>query len=383
MKNSGRKDGLHPMLTSFEAILDSLNDGVYVCDLERRIVYWNQAAEKITGWRAEEILGRHCLDDFLCHEDKDGHRMCGKEHCPLHRAMITGTVTHVPVIAFARSRDNRRIPMQITAAPIRDAEGKVVGGVETFRDVSPMLGDLRRARKIQSRALDKKRPPDPRIQFKAHYLPHDMVGGDYYAFQPLDAEHYGFMLADMEGHGLAAALNTIQLDTMWERHYHRLKSPAVFGQAISQDLRILFGRDTSFATAVMGTIDARQGQTRITVAGGPPPVLIKADKSITPLNPGGIPLGILDDYTYREQIVRLAPRERLLIFTDGALEIENRRGQPLGTEGFLAVLQAMGYPATPLNFEALCVKLLRYSNAIRFPDDLTVLEIGYQDTPPE
>ncbi len=369
---------MHPLLTSFEAILDSLNDGVYVCDLDRKIVYWNRAAEKITGWRSQEIIGRRCSENFLNHEDKDGHRMCGNEHCPLHRAMVTGEVTHVPVIAFARSRDKRLIPMQITAAPIRDGDGKVVGGVETFRDVSPMLSDLRRARKIQERTLIKKMPPDPRIQFNAFYLPQDIVGGDYYAFQPLDDDHFGFMLADMEGHGLAAALNTSQLATLWDRHGHRLNIPPIFTQAVSQDLHILFDRDTSFATAVVGVVNAQQGQARITVAGGPPPIIFRADHTITRLNPAGVPLGVVDAYAYTEQTVSLAPEDRLLLITDGALEIENREGRSLEMEGFIDILKVMDYPRVPLKMADLGVNLLKYSNMIRFPDDLTILEIIYR-----
>ncbi len=69
-----------------KAIVDSLSDGVYVCDPQRRIIYWSKPAERITGWRAEEVVGRCCFDDVLCHIDKDGHKLCGEEYCPLHRA---------------------------------------------------------------------------------------------------------------------------------------------------------------------------------------------------------------------------------------------------------------------------------------------------------
>ena len=71
-------------------VLDSLNDGLYVADRDRRIVYWGQSAERITGWEADEVIGKRCSDDVLCHIDKDGHRLCGEEHCPLYRAMVTG-----------------------------------------------------------------------------------------------------------------------------------------------------------------------------------------------------------------------------------------------------------------------------------------------------
>ncbi len=57
------------LLISAEKIMDCLNDGVYVCDLNRRIVYWSKSAERITGWRSEDVLGRACLEDILNHED--------------------------------------------------------------------------------------------------------------------------------------------------------------------------------------------------------------------------------------------------------------------------------------------------------------------------
>ena len=72
-----------------KAIMDSLSDGVYVCDLDRRVTYWSKSAERITGWSAEDVVGRQCFDNVLCHIDKDGHELCGEEYCPLHRAIKT------------------------------------------------------------------------------------------------------------------------------------------------------------------------------------------------------------------------------------------------------------------------------------------------------
>ena len=117
------------LLISAEKIIDCLNDGVYVCDRDRRIVFWSKAAERITGWRSEDVLGRACLEDILNHVDKDGHRLCGEEYCPLHRAMITGVTTQVPIIVFARRKDGSRVPTQVTTAPIQNEAGEIIGGV--------------------------------------------------------------------------------------------------------------------------------------------------------------------------------------------------------------------------------------------------------------
>ena len=140
-----------------ESYLKSLNDGVYAVDTERRIIYWGPSAERITGWRAQDIMGRRCSDDVLAHVDKDGRRLCGREHCPLHRAMVTGKSSDVPIIAFARHKEGRQVPMRVSVAPVRNDSGKVIGGVETFRDASQELDYQSRKVKIKSKLIFRER----------------------------------------------------------------------------------------------------------------------------------------------------------------------------------------------------------------------------------
>ena len=120
------------LLTASNVILDSLSDGVYVCDKDRRVVFWSQAAARITGWESADVIGRQCVDDVLAHVDKDGHRLCGEEFCPLHRAMVTGTQSTVGLMVFARGKGGNRIPMQVTVAPIRDPAGEIIGAWSRF-----------------------------------------------------------------------------------------------------------------------------------------------------------------------------------------------------------------------------------------------------------
>ena len=80
-------------LIGVREILDTLPDGTYVTDADRRILFWSRSAMRLTGWPAEEVVGRTCSDNLLVHIDKDGHRLCGQEHCPLHRSIVTGTVS--------------------------------------------------------------------------------------------------------------------------------------------------------------------------------------------------------------------------------------------------------------------------------------------------
>ena len=364
-------------LISAENIMDCLNDGVYVCNRDRRIVYWSKAAERITGWKSEDVLGRACLEDILNHVDKDGHVLCGEEHCPLHRAMVTGVTTSMPVIVFARCKDGSRVPSLVTTAPIRNEAGEVIGGVETFRDASPMLVDLERAQKIQNQTLQHDLPADPRLKFSTFFMSYDIVGGDYYAIKPLDAERYGIFLADMEGHGIAAALYAMHMSILWERHFHLIESPAAFAAAVNAELVEIFGSVVTFATAMCAVINVPEATLCFTGAGGPTPLIIHDDWTVDQPKSTGPPLGVMEDIPYKEETVKLHPGDSLLLFSDGAIEIQDAEDKWLGVEGFMQILKKLNYPETPLSMDALEKQLLKFSNDIRLQDDITIIEARF------
>ncbi|MHC5140528.1 MAG: PAS domain S-box protein, partial [Planctomycetota bacterium] len=174
-----------------QTILDSLSDGIYVCDNNRQITYWSESAVRITGWKQADVIGKHCFDNILCHIDKDGHELCGKEFCPLHRAIVTGQLSRVSQLVYAQGATGQRIPMEVTVAPIHDDAGNVIGGVETFRDASAVVRDLERAKTIQQSAMEEDVPEGAELTFTPHYISHDIVGGDYYAIKALGDGRYG------------------------------------------------------------------------------------------------------------------------------------------------------------------------------------------------
>ena len=145
--------------------------------------------------------------------------------------------------------------MQVTVAPIRNASGEIIAGVEVFRDISPVYRDLEKAKAIQAISLQNDLPEDTRIHFSTHYIPHDVVGGDFYGIRQLDKDHYGFFLADVMGHGLAAALYTIHLSSLWDRYCHLLKTPSAFAGKIGKELNRIVKGGESFATGICGTVD--------------------------------------------------------------------------------------------------------------------------------
>jgi PAS domain S-box-containing protein len=355
-------------------ILESVGDGVYATDTARKIIYWGKGAERITGWTADDMVGTHCFDGVLCHVDKDGHRLCGAEHCPLYRSIATGRDSTMPVLVFAVRRDGSHVPLQVNVSPIRNGAGAVVGGVETFRDLSAEFGELQRVRRIQTLVLQQDMPADPRIRLAAHYVARDFIGGDYYAVARLDADRYGFMVADVMGHGLPAAMYTLYLNSLWEEHRRLVVRPHEFAQTVDGHLRHLILEEEPFAAATCGVFDLERGELRVVGAGNPMPLLIRGSGSWERVPARGLPLGVMGDSAYEEHAVRVAPGDCVLFVTDGATEIRNPQGGYLGEEGLERILRQCGYPDGDISLAGIEEKLLRYSDRIRFDDDLTLLE---------
>jgi diguanylate cyclase (GGDEF)-like protein/PAS domain S-box-containing protein len=115
----------------FEVALDSLFDGVYMTDRERGITYWNQGAERITGFTAAEAIGKHCWDNILKHLDCDGTPLC-HSHCTLAQTLVDGNPRETQ--AFLHHKLGHRVPVRIRVHPLRNASGDITGAVEVFTD---------------------------------------------------------------------------------------------------------------------------------------------------------------------------------------------------------------------------------------------------------
>ena len=114
-------------------ILDSIADGVFTVDRHWRITSFNRAAEEITGWSRDQAMGKSCSDVF--HSS-----ICGR-NCAIAESLYKGTPAANRSITIVNSRGDK-VPISISAAPLTDHEGNIIGGVETFRDLS-VITELR------------------------------------------------------------------------------------------------------------------------------------------------------------------------------------------------------------------------------------------------
>lgn len=138
------------MQYNLQSLLDSLHDGVYFVDRQRRITYWNPAAERITGYLAGEVIGSSCADNILMHVDQAGTNLC-TGHCPLAQTMEDGSSREAEV--FFHHKQGHRVPVSVRVSPLRDGGGAIVGGVELFSDISAKHAMLLRMKEMEQLAL--------------------------------------------------------------------------------------------------------------------------------------------------------------------------------------------------------------------------------------
>ncbi len=358
-----------------QAILDSLADGVYVTDRERKILFWNKAAEKITGYPASEIIGSTCYDDILCHVDKDNQPLCGKEQCPMHRCIVTGERGTVPIIVYSLSKSGDRIPVHVSVSPLFDDQGEIIGAVEVFRDLRHLVKDLQRAEKIQKNLMDSPTLKDARVRFGVYCVQLEYVGGDFYRIEPLDQDLYAVMVADVMGHGVAAALYTMQIRSLWEQSRPLLAQPAEFIRQMNLNLFTLAEKDNYFATAIYGLYHAGKRQFTYVRAGHCPPLVFHSNRSVQELTRNDLALGFFADTDYQEETLTLQPEDTLLLYTDAAIEQKNQSGRMIGQKGFIDILERIGFDGSPEKMPKILEELLKTGNSLRLEDDLTLLAL--------
>jgi diguanylate cyclase (GGDEF)-like protein/PAS domain S-box-containing protein len=133
-----------------ETLLNGLTEGVYFVDRNRRVLFWNKAAEELTGYTAEQVIGRSCADGILMHVDGDGKCLC-TDGCPLAGSMRDGDPREAHV--FMHHADGHRVPVFLRGAAIYDSQGGIVGSVEVFSDDSDRVGTLERLKQLEQMAM--------------------------------------------------------------------------------------------------------------------------------------------------------------------------------------------------------------------------------------
>jgi sigma-B regulation protein RsbU (phosphoserine phosphatase) len=240
-------------------------------------------------------------------------------------------------------------------------------------------GDLAIAREIQQAILPRIFPPFPenaeQLDIAALMNAAKDVGGDFYDFFRIDDQRIGFVVADVSGKGVPAAIFMAVSRTLIRATGVRGVSPA---ECISYSNELLAqeSANSMFVTAFYGIYNLTTGQVTYTNAGHNPPYLMKADGTILQLPfSSDLVVGAIDDFKYSEETLQLEHGDTLLLYTDGVTEAINAGDEEFGEQRLQAVLAQMTSNSSQDIIGRIKACVSDFAGEAEQSDDITLLAI--------
>lgn len=192
--------------------------------------------------------------------------------------------------------------------------------------------DLELASQVQLAFLPKSAPAIAGYSFFQYYNPAQQIGGDYFDYIELDGNRIAIVMADVVGHGVAAAMFMAKLSAEARFAFASIDDPRR-ALATLNDRITLLGVE-KFITMSVVVLDYVRHKASIVIAGHMPPIRLNTDKSIDEPGSevGGPPLGIMTDLEFDVFELELQPGESLTMYTDGIFEAPNAAGQQYSIE---------------------------------------------------
>ena len=229
---------------------------------------------------------------------------------------------------------------------VRKQAAEAAERIEAKRRVQ---SEMEIARNVQEKLFPHESRSLPTLDFAGRCLAAREVSGDYYDFLDTGDDGIGFVLADVSGKGVAAALLMANLQASFRSQApESLRHPAEALRVVNK----LFYESTPpehFATLFFGYYDERARRLNYANCGHLPPMLMREDGSIERLAPTATVIGVFKDWTVEQRSVELRPGDTVLLFTDGVTEAGVESGREFGEDGLVSLLAgAQGHSAQAL-----------------------------------
>lgn len=388
--------------TMLQQLMDNISDNIYFMDTSGRIVLISRGGARWLGFDSpEEVIGKTDYDLFT--EEHAAAAFADEQ-----RIIATGE----PMIGVEEKETwegGRTTWVSTTKMPLRDDDGKIVGIFGISRDITAhkereltirrlkeqMESELHLAREIQDSFLAPREmffPASPKDSTKSLYVVHDYrpsgpVGGDFYCLLPLSSTCAGIFIADVMGHGVAAALMVSALNAMVRSEWARSVAPPEFLEQLNSRLRgVVSNKDTAdFITAFYMIVDTSDGRIRYSNAGHHPPIVIRAGSPqpsalCSKSSIGGPALMLFSGASFKIGEDKLNPGDRLLLFTDGLMEMPSSRGsvEDLDMGGLLRLVNGLPETDLPMLVKNVIASVLGNSGRDSFDDDVCLIGVEYR-----
>jgi len=251
-----------------------------------------------------------------------------------------------------------------------------------------MEDDLKMAREIQLTMLPQQYPSFPRrassaaslFQFTHRYLPSGTVGGDFFMISALSDTETAVFICDVAGHGVRSALVTAMVRALVEELKPVAREPGQFLTKLNGDLYAILKHTGTplLTTAFYLVADCKTGAMQYANAGHPKPLHLKrATGQVQPLTnrlgKGQAALGLMEGTDYQGSAVTLAPKDMIMLFTDGLYEVEGPNSEIYSQEQLLAGVQQRLHLSAAQLFDDLLAEVRRFSAQHDFSDDVCLV----------
>jgi serine phosphatase RsbU (regulator of sigma subunit) len=389
----------------FMKFTDALPAGLLAVSGDGRVFLWNSTAEVITCMDRGSVIGRYaedlpeCIRELMCADGGDiAIETSGGEirhiRKTVHEISVNGTGNNV-IVAFLDMTDHLIRKQEMEQVLMETAETRdlmeeqaarlamALANVDEKNEIiqgqnKRMVDELKMAGKLQKSLLPNIYENIGGVSVSCKYIPSIHIGGDLYDVVDLGQGLSGFIIADVSGHGVAAAL----VSSMFKMSFHTLAanvaSPKILFHMLNQEFNPILTED--YITAFYLLSDSVNNSISFSNAGHPTPLLYrKRTREVIELDTDGFFLGMFDDGAYEEKTLTGIERgDALLLYTDCILETENKDNVPFG----LTRLKALFAKAIEESHGQGVIDLIEaqirvYNVKESFDDDFTVMLLEF------
>lgn len=323
------------------------------------------------GELAAKLRTQIATDPQWRQASSDGRWVCPRCHNRVAEVDISNDLLLVSVAPL------RMASHLVERCGVADEEAAAPKGVKA-RDEGTRERDLARAREIVRKMLPAEVPRPEGYELYCLYHPTERVGGDFYDFFAVSSHEVAFLLGDVSGHGLEAALIMTMVKKSLKLHAQRHRSPAEVLRRTNHDINAELDART-FVSACYAVLDAQAQSLTFARAGHNPPVLFNPRRSppIRRLQTRGMALGMynggLFDKAIEELELAVRPGDCFILYTDGLTEARNRRDETFGVERLEAAIERTRGDLSSQALAGILFDSVRKFVQGAFQDDVAIL----------
>ena len=270
-----------------------------------------------------------------------------------------------------------------TGKRARSAVDELQQNLATARaQIKTTSSELDRAKEVQRSILPAEGPQIPGVEVASTYEPAAQLGGDFYAYIPVNEEHVGFLMADVSGHGADAALVMSMTKKAFDLRGPGNVSPGHVSKIINHDVYSdLHGKH--FVTAFYAILHKKDKRLKFSRAGHNYPLLYNTTRepNIAVLKSKGSALGVgpseVFDKTMEERELQLERGDLLLIYTDGLVEAKNASGDDFDLPRVCELIKQFDGKPLEEMLEAILKAVTEFSGGGEQEDDIALMAIRY------